>query len=245
MKKTSLVCLFSILLIFAYGTAYSEIVVKTAKGEVAVKKGREWIPLNAGQRLEEGDKISTGINSSAVIDIDGSLLTVKQLTMMKISKNKKSGESVDTNIGLKFGSLNAKVEKLGKLKTSFKITTPVATSSVRGTEEEVSYGAKSGMTIDVIEGTVVGENNNGISNTISGNSSFNLDNNNARPDNLLSNLSDQSLVILTDPNSTPDEQQLDTLLGGEVVNGNDAIGVVNQINPPNQKATVTVNLNWK
>ena len=96
-------------------------------------------------KLAQGTKISTGVNSNVVLNINGDEITIRQMTMIKIEENSLSTTESNTKIGLKRGGLNARVAKLKTLKTSFKISTPVATSSVRGTWEEVFYGPGMGM----------------------------------------------------------------------------------------------------
>lgn len=192
--------------VFAYSSAYSEIVVKSVTGDVVYKDESQWKSLNAGQVLREGTKISTGVRSSAVISIDNSMLRVQQLTMIKIFRNRTVKDSENTHIGLKYGSLNARVKRISTLKTSFKITTPVATSSVRGTEENVSYGPKTGMVIRVVEGTVAGENSDGVSEFISGNSVFRLGPGDTRPRHLLTDLRDRTLNPIIDTYITGSEK---------------------------------------
>ena len=223
MKRTIFITAFITAVVFTCGTAYSAILVKSTKGDVAFKQGKQWKPLRNGQKLAEGTKISTGIRSSVLINIDGNMLKVRQLTMMKIFRNKTTAKGLRTHIGLKYGSLNARVKKLKKLKTSFKITTPVATSSVRGTEEDVSYGARMGMIIDVIHGSVIGENLNGVKNLISGRSRFQLGHNSPRPQGLLFAVQGQTLFVTANPFSTPDEQTLQDLFPDDSI-GTDILG---------------------
>lgn len=224
MKKFRYFIIFLLAFGFITVNLYAKISVESAKGEAAYKKGNEWLPLTKGMALEEGTKISTGIRSWAQINIDGNIVRIEQLTMIKISRNKLTAGSRDTQIALKHGSLKARIAKIGTLKTSFKITTPVATSSVRGTEEIVSYGPDSGMTIRVIEGTIEGGNSNGVLNFINGNSVFHLGPNDPRPDNLLTNLINGALPQIYDPNITDDENASNEYNGFNTINPNDNPG---------------------
>ncbi|MCX7679631.1 MAG: FecR family protein, partial [Spirochaetes bacterium] len=117
------------------------------------------------------------------------------------------GES-NTNIGLKYGAINAKVKKIATVRTQFKISTPIATSSVRGTEEEVSYGPQWGMIVKVLEGAVDLNNDTGISNTIKGNLVFQLKTDQPRPEFLLSERMDNTLVKLFLDSMTEEEKKL-------------------------------------
>jgi hypothetical protein len=242
MKKAySFITLLTALL-FA-SSLYAKITVESTKGDVAYKKGKQWVPVTKGLTLEEGTKISTGMKSWAVINIENSSVRVEQLTMMKIFQNKLTADSQDTHIGLKHGSLKARVNRIGTLKTSFKITTPVATSSVRGTFEVVSYGPKSGMVIQVLEGTVQGGNRRGVSNSVRGNSVFRLGANNPRPQNLLSDSSSGSILQIFDPNITDDERNSLEFSGGDTTDLTGGQGG-NLIPSTGGTASVNLNIQW-
>ena len=59
-----------------------------------------------------------------------------------------------------------------RIKTVFKVSTPVATSSVRGTEQIVVYSPTFGMRIFVLSGTVEGQGRNSGGKFISGDLQF-------------------------------------------------------------------------
>ncbi|MDY6934604.1 MAG: FecR domain-containing protein [Spirochaetota bacterium] len=247
MKKSLIITVLFATLFFT-DKAFTKILVVSIKGDVAYKKGRQWKSLKKGQRLSEGTKISTGVRSSAIIKIDDNTLKVKQLTMMKIYRNTKTAKSRYTHLGLKRGSLNARIKRIGRLKTSFKITTPVATSSVRGTEEVVSYGPKTGMTIKVIEGSVQGENLYGINNTIKGRYTFRLRPDESRPENLLCDVRDASIISLYN-DITKDERGFHELYGEEIVdNSESAVGHLSNVGYYSSftsgNANVSVSLQW-
>jgi len=224
MKKMEIGIIFSLALSLVYNISYAEIIVLSKKGDVAYKKARRWKPIKKGQKLIEGTKISTGIRSSSVIKIDNHILKVHQLTMMKIFRNRTTKRKRLTHLGLKYGSINARVKRIKRLRTSFKITTPIATSSVRGTEEFVSYGPKSGMVIRVLEGSVSGENAYGVSNEVRGSHVFRLGQNRPRPKNMLSDIRDQSLVWIYDDHITEDEKDYhEYWYGNHVDNSEDTV----------------------
>ena len=207
MKKLYIISCFAVAFLLSYSFAFSNIVVVSVKGDVAYKSGRQWKPLTKGMKLTEGTKISTGIRSSARISIDDNSLLVRQLTMMKIYRNKTIKKRRNTHIGLRYGSLNARVKRIKRLKTSFKITTPVATSSVRGTEQNDFYGSVSGMKIEVVDGTITGENQDGVHNIIYGRTVFRMGTNNSRPENPLSDVREKSIPGLLDKNTTTNDER--------------------------------------
>jgi hypothetical protein len=209
--KKYFIMILTVSLLFFVSFAYSEITVVSTKGDAAYMSGGKWSALSKGQKLQEGAKISTGAKSSVVLKIDGTTLTINQLTTIKLSSK--------DNIGLKYGSVRAKVKQIGAVRTKFRITTPVATSSVRGTEEIVSYGPKAGMVIMVIEGSVEGSNDKGVGNRISGRNVFHLKPDNARSDSLLSNIKDGATVRIFADNVTSDEKKADLFFRNQLADG--------------------------
>lgn len=248
MKKFNIFIII-LAIIFFSGNLFAKIRVESTKGDAAYKKGRQWVPIKNGMTLGEGTKISTGVKSWVVLNIDGDSLKINQLTMMKVSRNRTDSKSKNTHIALKHGSLRARIKKIGKLKTSFKISTPVATSSVRGTEEIVSYGAKLGMRIKVLEGIVEGENPQGLLSYIQGKSVFRQGPNDSKPNNLLSEEKNKSLFRLFDLNSTDDEKKSFEFSGfdllGDNENPGDFVAPSQDIQNINQtNATVNIDVTW-
>jgi hypothetical protein len=242
MKKLVIIITFFSALTFISGNLYAKIVVEDTKGEAAYKKGNQWLPLTKGLPLEEGTKISTGVKSWALINIDGDSLKINQLTMMKIYKNQVTANNKNTHIGLKHGSLNARVSKLNTLKTSFKITTPVATSSVRGTEEKNWQGAKSGNLVHAPSGRLEVEDRNGNSYFVEGNATFKISPDDPRPQNLLSSERGRSLIKLSDPNTTGDENKSQEFSGLDSLSNDNNPGKF--VRPSLSPATVILQVGW-
>jgi hypothetical protein len=247
MKRTIIYISTILLILFTGSYGFSAIKVQSIKGSVAYKLGTQWQPLKVGMNLKEGTKISTGARSSAVIKIDDHQLTIRQLTMMKIYSNKLTSTSSDTKIGLKYGRLNARVKRIKTLKTSFKISTPVATSSVRGSEEEVFYGSKSGMMVWVLGGTIETSNPDLPSRFITGRSPsravFILKPGMSKPLNLLFNVTNASMVKIYADNTTDDEKGVHDTFGDELFDNTE--GAVEFLdNLLKGAATVNVELIW-
>ncbi len=217
--------------LFTFNTAYAEIRVVMVKGEAALKIGRNWAPLAIGQVLYEGSVISTGANSYIKLKIDAHDMTIKPLTTIKIFKNQTTYGKNLTNIGLKYGGVSAKVNKMGTLKTNFNIATPVATSSVRGTEKEISYGSSTGMKVNVIESIVRVHNKSGVDRSAQSNSGFSQKAGSPRPDSPASNTKAKALARIapdglsneevesannsTDSNPKDIQEQMDSLFMGK------------------------------
>jgi hypothetical protein len=195
--------IYIICLLIIYTNAIADTSVVSVKGKVQYKAGKQWAAVTTGLKLIDGTKISTGANSEVVLNVNNdNTVTVRQLTMIKIDESTLGKDDSTIRVSLKRGSLNARVARLKTLRTSFKITTPVATSSVRGTQEEVSYGPGRGMIIKVIEGIILAENRLGSSNFIRGKLEFQQEKGKSEPGNIDSNLKNNSFgslfVYLTD-----------------------------------------------
>lgn len=198
-------------------SAFAEIRVLSVKGTAAYKAGAQWVPLAAGAPLAVGTKISTGVRSTVEIKVNNHTVTVEPLTIMKISQSMEDAKSSTTNIGLRRGAVKAKVARDARIKTVFKVSTPVATSSVRGTEEIVIYSPTFGMRIIVLNGTVSGEGLNGAPRLVSGDLQFWQKLDKGGSESLLSGMQD----FITTTNSlfiTLDEEKAIELFGDDFSN---------------------------
>jgi len=183
------------LILFFTAALHAEISVIKVEGSAAYKEGTKWIPMKTGQKLAEGVKISTGANSYADIMLNSKnhTIRIKPFTLIQIF-SKDSKTETDTHIGLKRGGIMAKVPRENNVKTIFKVSSPIATSSVRGTEENISYGPDTGMIIEVIKGVVEGRNNLGRSNMLSGRQKFIQRYTMAQALNILHDVKNQSII---------------------------------------------------
>lgn len=193
-------------ILFFTAALHAEITVLKVTGSAAYREGNKWLPLKAGQKLPEGVKVSTGANSSAELKLNSLNHTVKikPFTMIQVY-SKESKTDTNTLIGLKRGSINAKVPRKGNIKTIFKVSSPIATSSVRGTEENISYGPDRGMIIEVIKGAVEASNRTGRSNMLSGVQKFIQKYNSAQALHILQDARNKSLIEVYGHGLTPEE----------------------------------------
>jgi hypothetical protein len=224
MRKSMFISLFVLTAILFTVTAQAAIQVVSTKGEAAFLSGTQWKPLVKGQTIAEGTKLSTGINSSAVLNIDGSLVTMKPLTSIKIYRNSVNPSTKETSLGLQYGTVQAKVDKVSKVRTKFNISTPVATSSVRGTEEIVSFGPTSGMKVEVVEGTIQAHNAQGASNAISGRQSFVLSDAGAKPAGILDGVKEGSSANVNAQNRSRNDNEFSDRYGDDYFEGLDDMG---------------------
>ncbi|HRZ26516.1 MAG TPA: FecR domain-containing protein [Spirochaetota bacterium] len=213
MKKSTLLLILAVSFALISIDASARIVVEKVKGSVAFKAGNQWQPLTEGMALNEGAKISTGVNSTAVIKMDSHTVTINPLTMIKIYENSMTARTSDNRIGLRRGTIRAQVSKDKRIKTVFKVSTPVATSSVRGTEEIISYGPSSGMKIYMIEGVAEGQSNNGNSSTLRGGLVFQQKPGGAAIENPMGAIKGNALAQIGDKNLSADEKKILDFLG--------------------------------
>jgi hypothetical protein len=158
--------------------------------------------------------VSTGVRSSVELKINNHKVFIHPLTIMKISESRETARSSTTLLGLRLGSLRAEVARNARIKTVFKVSTPVATSSVRGTEEVVVYGPTFGMRVFVLSGTVQGQGANSSPQLLTGNLQFWQKISRPTPENIMSGM--QDFVTTTHAQFiTVDEQQAVQLLGDD------------------------------
>jgi len=236
-KKRIIFSAIIILMFFSFSSVYAKITVVSTKGSVAYKTGRKWMPLKKGMNLRKGTKISTGVKSYAVIKMNRSTVKVRPLSMIKIYENSTRKNTTRTRIGLKRGRVRAQVTRGKRVKTIFKISTPVATSSVRGTIEEVGTSLY-GTSFHAPEGSFDVTPKNGHSNIIYGKLAYKRRSGTSEGDPLI----DDPGVSAGDDNITEAERD------GLEYNGDDMIGgpddPVDAFNRQNGPSVVNLELNW-
>lgn len=241
MKLLKMIIIPSLIFLFSIAS-YAEITVIKVQGIASYKEGKSWIPLKDNQILPEGVKISTGTNSYAEIKLNSINHTVKikPLTVIQVF-SKETKENTDTHIGLKRGGIIAKVPRDSNVKTIFKVSSPIATSSVRGTAEDISYGPDTGMIVKVLSGLIEGKNRLGRSYFISGRQTFVQQFNTAQALNILNDLRTQSLITVYANDLSPDELATIQFYGDEQIGNadDDASGMINP-NTPRGKGKVII-----
>lgn len=124
--------------------------VVSVKGKVEIQEAGMWVALQKGDVLEKGTVISTGFNSSAVINVSNSSINLGPLTRVTIENLVSTKDKDTTQLYIDSGSLAANVSGKDGKRAGFKVRSPVATASVRGTSFVVSSSGK----LSVSEGLV-------------------------------------------------------------------------------------------
>ena len=149
--------------------------VKEVKGRVEFKaSGGAWAPAAAGTALNKDTLVSTGFNSQAVVSLGGSTLTIKPLTRLTLEDIALREGNETVSLFLLAGRVRAEVRPPVGGKTDFKVKSPTATASVRGTvfdfdsvnlevsEGLVSFaGASGGPVVQVARGETSYVDDNG------------------------------------------------------------------------------------
>jgi hypothetical protein len=150
MKKLSIIALALLL----SAQAFAEVTVTAVKGAVGVMEAKKLSPVSVGMKLKDDATVVTGANSEVTMAVNNGVITLKSLTTARLSGVAVSPTTSTAAVALKSGTVVSEVKQIQGLKTSFTVTTPVGTSSVRGTSHTVSFSQERGMEIAVQTGIV-------------------------------------------------------------------------------------------
>jgi len=115
--------------------AQQSAVIKELTGKVQLKSpDGQWVNATPGATVGRGTIVSTGFNSTAVLDLGTSQIQVRQLTRMRLDELLRNANNVATTVFLTVGEVHASVDRLPNLTQSFKLESPVSTAAVRGTQ---------------------------------------------------------------------------------------------------------------
>jgi hypothetical protein len=108
------------------------------------KNDKKWVALKAGDVLDEMSIVRTGFRTMVVLKFaDRGSVTINSVSKIGISEFRKEGKTAKTRLGLKYGTLRAKVGNNVGL-SDWRVKTPTATLSVRGSEMEGGFSPNGG-----------------------------------------------------------------------------------------------------
>lgn len=120
--------------IFSAAAANLTATVTEIAGKVECKHpGKDWKAAKVGDVLPAGSLISTGFKSTAILKTESAVLTVKPVTRLSLEELIKSEGTTKTRMFLMAGRVKAEVTPHEGENTEFKVKSPTATASVRGT----------------------------------------------------------------------------------------------------------------
>ena len=132
------IALFSIALVSAPLFA-DEAKVTFVKGKVEVNRnGGDWVPLKVGDLVSESDTISTGFQSEARLNLNGSVLAVSALSRVTLENFSTSDTKDNVNLYVNTGAVRSRVTHTAGKKIDYTTRTPVAVASVRGTDFSIT-----------------------------------------------------------------------------------------------------------
>ena len=144
--------------IFSAAAATQTATVTEVAGKVECKlPGNDWKTAKVGDTVPAGSCISTGFKSTAIIKTESATLTVKPVTRLSLEELIKSEGTTKTQMFLMAGRVKAEVTPKEGEKAEFKVKSPTATASVRGTGFEFD-----GQNLLVDHGAVQFESGSGI-----------------------------------------------------------------------------------
>lgn len=133
MKKILFILSCSLFYTISLFSSSVEVVSFTGKVKVKFPGDSRWSRLSVGDTLPPKAIVSTGFNSKIVLDLGSATLDVLPLTRMTVSEITESNDTISTSLFLQGGKIKADVNKVEGKIHDFKIKSPVATASVRGT----------------------------------------------------------------------------------------------------------------
>ena len=108
--------------------------VTYVKGKVEVSRGNAWVSLKVGDVVNEAETISTGFQSEARLNYNGSVMAVPALSRITLEALQSSGTKETVSIKVDTGAVRSKVTHTEGKKIEYTARTPVGVASVRGTD---------------------------------------------------------------------------------------------------------------
>lgn len=116
--------------------------VTYVKGKVEVSRGNAWVSLKVGDVVNEAETISTGFQSEARLNYNGSVMAVPALSRVTLEALQSSGSKETVSIKVDTGAVRSKVAHTEGKKIEYTARTPVGVASVRGTDFAVFASGK-------------------------------------------------------------------------------------------------------
>ena len=144
------ILIFSALSFLALPIFAEDAKVVAVVGKAEVQKGSDWVALSIGDSVPKGSVISTGFKSELLLKVNASNIKLGPLTRMTVEQLIQNESENKTSLFIDSGKVNVEVNKTGNKREDFKVSSPVATASVRGT----SFTLKADGTLTTHSGLV-------------------------------------------------------------------------------------------
>ncbi len=116
--------------------------VTYVKGKVEVNRGNAWVALKVGDEVKEAETISTGFQSEARLNYNGSVMAVPALSRITLETLQSSGSKETVSLKVDTGAVRSKVTHTEGKRIEYTARTSVAVASVRGTDFAVFANGK-------------------------------------------------------------------------------------------------------
>ena len=121
----------------------AEVTIVSLSGSVDIREpGGSWAPAASGQVVSTRSWISTGFGSRARLSAGGMMINLQPLTRVSIDSLTEDGDVTRTQVSLQSGRVRATrppATRATRGSIDFRVSTPVATAAVRGTDIEPSF----------------------------------------------------------------------------------------------------------
>ena len=133
------------------GTAFAATAKVTyVKGKVEVNRGNAWVTVKIGDEIKESETISTGFQSEARLNYNGSVMAVPALSRVTLETLQSSDTKDTVSLKVDTGAVRSKVTHTEGKRIEYTARTSVAVASVRGTDYTVFSNGK----VKVLEGAI-------------------------------------------------------------------------------------------
>ncbi len=174
-KRTFIILLSILILLLGVASTVGAATKSTAKmisitGDVQVIRAGGEKPFKAFQnmKLTEGDRIITGKNGVAKVEMDdGLVITLSQNTRIYLSELRSDKGNKQNSVSLQSGAIGSSVKKKLTSNARFEIKTPTAVMGVRGTEFFAQY-YDGHVDVRVVEGVIDARINVGRNGEVTG-----------------------------------------------------------------------------
>ena len=123
------------LVLIASGSVFAASAKVTyVKGKVEVNRGKEWVSLKVGDVVNEAETISTGFQSEARLNFNGSVMAVPALSRITLETLQSSGTKETVSLKVDTGAVRSRVTHTEGKRIEYSARTSVAVASVRGTD---------------------------------------------------------------------------------------------------------------
>ncbi len=116
--------------------------VTYVKGKVEVSRDNAWVTLKVGDEVKEAETISTGFQSEARLNYNGSVMAVPALSRITIETLQSSGSKETVSLKVDTGAVRSRVTHTEGKRIEYSARTSVAVASVRGTDFAVFANGK-------------------------------------------------------------------------------------------------------